>query len=146
MGGIKGNRLTPLKDEHKAIMRQLEVVRGNIEEASPSSVRALRASLHELGARLETHFDRERETLYEPLRSALGKDSPIGSMLEGHKAMKRTYRELLSDLGNFETHPFSPQIRVDLRARVESFQRMFRDYVRKEEKIVFWIAELNLLA
>jgi hemerythrin-like domain-containing protein len=143
MGGRKRNRLAQLREEHRAIIRQLNLVRSSIKQGSRFSTEGLRELVDGLGKQMETHFKHEQETLYDPLRSALGKDNPAGSMLEGHKAMKRAYNHLLSLLDDYVVRG-SSHAKDSLLSGIDSLLETILEYVRKEEKVIFWIAELNL--
>jgi iron-sulfur cluster repair protein YtfE (RIC family) len=143
MSGSNRGVLSPLRREHKELMLQLGMVMNAVGSCPPSSTEKLGTLIEALGARLETHLNHEQESLCGPLVSALGKDGPVGPIMDGHKAMKRAVKDMSSALAAYRASR-SPRAWAELREKMDSLHRTVGEYVRKEEKVVFWIAELTL--
>ncbi len=141
MSGTKRDRFTPLREEHKGIVRQLGLVRASIKDSSPSSTERLRGLIDGLGSRLETHFIDEERILYKPLKQRLGKDSPTDEMMHDHKSIHRTFERLRS--GSTEYDADSSRI-GDLQLCFDSLQKELGGHLEKEEKVLFWLADLKL--
>lgn len=101
MSGTIHGKLTPLREEHKGIMRQLSLVRASIRDSSPAADR-LRGLVDGLGSRLEIHFVDEERILYKPLKLALGEDSPTSEMMREHETIQLSFERLRSGLEEFE--------------------------------------------
>jgi hemerythrin-like domain-containing protein len=141
MCGTKLDRLKPLREEHKVIVRQLGLVRASIKDSSPSSTKRLRGLIDDLGSRLEIHFIDEEKLLYKPLKQRLRKDSPTDEMLEEHKSIHRTFERLRSGSTQYE----ADRSRIgDLQLCLDSLQKELRGHLEKEEKVLFWLADLKL--
>jgi len=141
MSGTNADRLAPLREEHERILRQLGSVQAGIKDHSPSSNRRLQGLIDGLGSRLEAHFADEERTLYKPLKQRLGKDSPISEMVREHRSIRRTFEKLRSASNEYEAH----RSRIgDLRLSLDSLQREINGHIEKEEKVLFWLADLKL--
>ena len=143
MSGSNRGVLAPLRREHKELMLQLGFVVKGIASSPPDSSEVLGTLIEDFGARLETHFKHEEESLYGPLVSALGKASAVSPMMDGHRAMRRASKEMMVALAEYRARQ-RPGARAALEEKVGSLHRIVEEYVRKEEKVVFWIAELTL--
>lgn len=135
------DRLAPLREEHEGIVRQLGLVRAGVKDSSPSSKRRLRGLIDVLGSRLEAHFIDEERILYKPLKQRLGKDSPTSEMMREHRSIHRTFEEVRS--GSTEYEGDGSRI-GDLQLSLESLQREIGGHLEKEEKVLFWLADLKL--
>ena len=132
--------LTLLKDEHRTIERRLGSVANTMKspEITPAK---LRESIRQLGSELKSHFAEEERNLYAPLRSRLGKNNPIDEMIAEHVSIFRAYRLLSS---TYEKYELRRDRASDLRYCVDSLKRGISQHVRKEEMVLFWLAELKL--
>jgi len=143
----EGRAIARLRTEHQDIIRTLNIVGDEaINAVHPKSNGTKRISklILQLGVLLKTHFAHEQTALYGPLRSTLGGDSPTDSMLEEHRSIQRAYERVLAALAECESQASSSQAREGLRFHIDSLQGITTEHIRKEEKIIFWIAELNL--
>jgi len=128
-----------LRTEHRKITRQLELLAGSTRPgADPAALKRISA---DLGSLLEKNLTNEKQILYGPLKEKLQRDKLVASMVEAQGAIRREFKDLSPALAKYETGVGEIQ---DLRSRVASLQKLTADYIRKEEKIVFWYAELHL--
>jgi len=133
------DRITPLKNEHKGISRQLNVVGGEMTVSPPSD--QLQRSIDRLESLVEKHFTGEEESLYRPLKLRLGRKNSVDAMTQEHKAIRRTLRELHSSLARWK----ADSSRVgELRSCFDSLQRELGVHIEREETVVFWLADLKL--
>jgi len=134
-----GVRLASLRREHEDVLNSFKLVRAATEaDANSGRVFGLVSGLGDL---LEAHFAHENRSLYTPLKLAV-QGNPAGPMLAEHAEIARTLKTLLSDLSK-RTEPSSVSC-GKLGPRIEALQRLVFDHMRKEEKVIFWIAELEL--
>jgi hemerythrin-like domain-containing protein len=139
MAHAEQDRITPLKNEHKSISRQLNVVGGEMTGSPPSD--RLQRSIDRLGLLVEKHFAGEEESLYGPLKLRLGRKNSVDAMTEEHKAIRRTLKELHSSLARCQ----ADSDRVgELRSCFDSLQRELGEHIEREETVVFWLADLKL--
>ncbi len=140
MAYAEQDRITPLKNEHRVISRQLAIVLGELT-ASPPPPEELQRSIERLGSLVEMHFTGEEESLYKPLRLRLRRSNPV-------EAMTREHRTILKTLG--ELHSCLARCRADssrsgeLRSCFYAFQRELGKHIEREETVVFWLADLKL--
>ena len=133
------DRITPLKNEHKGITRQLGVVRGELTASPPSD--QLQQSIDRLESLVGKHFTGEEESLYKPLKLRLGRKNSVDVMTQEHKTIRKTLRELRSSLARCK----ADSSRVgELRSCFDSLQRELGEHIEREETVVFWLADLKL--
>jgi len=133
------DRITPLKNEHRSISRQLDVVRGEMTASPPSD--QLQRSIDRLGSLVETHFTGEEESLYKPLKLRLGRDNPVDAMTQEHRTIRRAIRELHS---SFTRCKADSSRAGELRSCFDSVQRELGEHIEREESVLFWLADLKL--
>lgn len=130
-----------LRQEHRTILEQLEALEQAIlhaqEEASPEGVQGLVDALEEF---LEGHMRKEEEVLFPYLEGFLGRvGGPVGAGWE-HEGIYRDLlffaRELARPGGLTEEAN-----RQAWRARGETLIQGLRKHIRKEEEVLFPIAE-----
>ncbi len=133
------DRITPLKNEHKDISRQLSLVRGELAASLPSD--ELQRSIDRLESLVERHFAGEEESLYKPLKLRLGRRDSVDAMTKEHRTIRKTLRKLHSSLARCEANPG----RIgELRSCFDSLQRELGEHVEREETVIFWLADLKL--
>lgn len=140
------DRIVYLRQEHQLIANQLNLLMGQISTLAGSTVQAaslveLRKTLSTFGLALKSHFDYEERGLYRPLEASLGKDSPTGGMVDEHRAIYRAFQELVGTLSKYE---IEPTLARHLKTEAGKLQRMMSEHIVKEEKVLFWIAEVKL--
>jgi hemerythrin-like domain-containing protein len=133
------DRITPLKNEHKGISRQLSVVRGELTASPPSD--QLERSIDRLESLVEKHFTGEEESLYKPLKLRLGRRDSVDAMTQEHRTIRKTLRELRSSLTRCKADPSRAG---ELRSCFDSLQREMGEHVEREETVIFWLADLKL--
>jgi hemerythrin-like domain-containing protein len=133
------DRITPLKNEHKGITRQLGVVRGELTASPPSD--QLQRSIDRLESLVEKHFTGEEESLYRPLKLRLGRKNSVDAMTQEHKTIRKALRELHSSSERCKADPSSVG---GLRSCFDSLQRELGEHIEREETVVFWLADLKL--
>lgn len=128
-----GDRITPLENEHKEIMRQLDLVRNEMM-ASPRQSRGKPGeSIGLLKSMLEKHLMNEESTLYEPLRLRLGRNGPVDAMTREHRSIGRALGRLLSASDEYS----AGRIRIgDLKLHFNSCRKEIGEHIEKEEKVL----------
>jgi len=141
MTGTKADRLAPLREEHEEILRQLGLVQASLTDPLPYSKRRLRGLIDGLGSLLEAHFIDEESILYRPLKQRLGKHSPTGEMMREHRSIHRAFEKLRSGSTEYER---GRSRTGDMQLSLDSLQREISGHLEKEEKVLFWLADLKL--
>ena len=137
----QNDRITPLKNAHGGIRRQLDSVRNAMTETPRPSPGTLRRSIDRLTSLVEAHFVDEESTLYEPLKLRLGRDNPVDAMAREHRRMRQSLGRLLS--ASIEYKADSSRI-GDVRSRFDSLEKEMGEHMDKEETVLFWLADLRL--
>ncbi|MGH9919875.1 MAG: hemerythrin domain-containing protein [Nitrososphaerales archaeon] len=137
----QSDRITPLKNEHSGLRRQLDLVRKAITESPRPSPGELRESIGRLESLVERHFAYEENSLYKPLKRRLGKDNPIDQMDREHRLLRQTLGRLLSASVEYSVNP---SLIGDLQSCFKSFQNETGEHSEKEEAVLFWLADLKL--
>ena len=136
------DRITPLKNAHKGILRQLDLLRvGIVESPPPPEPRGLEESIDRLESLVGTHFRDEEKNLYKPLKAKLGRDGPIDAMAHEHWLIRQTLRRLRSASVEYETD--LDRI-VGVRSCFDLLQSRVREHLEREETVLFWLADLKL--
>ena len=137
----QGDRITPLVNEHKNIMNQLDRVR-NAMMVSPRQSRGKPGeSIDVLRSMVEAHLLNEEAAIYEPLRLRLGRNGPIDTMTREHRSIRQGLGRLLSASDEYGTG----RTRIgDLQSCFDSLQKEIGQHMEKEERILFWLADLKL--
>lgn len=135
------DRIATLKAEHRGILRRFKLLSEAIDrQAAAGTIQDLISKLEVL---LESHFSHEQASLYEPLESRSEmKDSPARIMMAEHRAIGRAFKTLRSNMA--ESNRPSSVSYEDLQSRIDTLQGLVSEHIRKEEKILFWIAQLEL--
>lgn len=140
-GRALNREIEALRREHENILRELVLLRDALDKRE--AARTVFALASSLGRDLETNFSHELSILYEPMKKKPGlKGGPISTMIAEHSAISRAFKTLLSaieTLRNRSSHQYE-----DLRLQIDGLQRLVGKHVRREEKILFWMAELEL--
>lgn len=132
------DRVTLLRDEHRAIVRRVAAVGRQVGASPPAPPGDLRESISGLGLLLKTHFAHEEAAVFRPLDARLRGRSPIGELVDDH----RSIREALDRLaGVCLAAGVTP---AEKRDRFSSFRSLLDQHLEKEEKVVFWLAEIRL--
>ncbi len=138
------DRTGPLRHEHQLINHQLNQLIeqiSNLPKGKATSVAEVRKSILTLGPMLKSHFDNEEKGLYESLEASLGKDSPTEGLVGEHRAIYREFKQLVDILAKYEDEPTFLR---HLKTSVNLLQKMMNEHIEKEEKVVFWIAQVKL--
>lgn len=123
-----------LKEDHKEIMVEIDRLtsllrRGAGEQSSSASTSR---SLHQIARLLSRHFDREEEELYSVLNDAMLEGQVVEAMSEEHRELRHSLRVLVD----------KPLCELDV-GLLEKIKRDLGVHISKEEKVLFWIAEVK---
>jgi len=122
-------------------MRQLERVRNEMLVSPRRSRGKPGESIGLLKSIVETHLLNEESTLYEPLRLRLGRNGPIDAMTREHRSIRQALGRLLSASDEYG----AGRTRIgDLQFCFNSFRKEIGEHIEKEEKVLFWLADLKL--
>jgi iron-sulfur cluster repair protein YtfE (RIC family) len=130
-----------LRKEHAEITRYLIQAGRMIRESPGPPASRLRSSVGRLRTLVEAHFAEEEETLYAALKMRLRRDSPVEEMTKEHEAIRRTLMKLVSASGGYAAgHGQTAEVGRCL----SSLEEELEAHVQKEEKVLFWLADLRL--
>jgi hemerythrin-like domain-containing protein len=129
-----------LRKEHKGIVHRLAIVEKCID-APGFNERKFRESMATLGVQLREHFTHEERAVYGPLNSRLKRSSPTRELIEDHSSIWKAF-DKLSEAKLAQGAGVAPS--TELKDRLSSLQLTLRRHLEKEEKVVFWLADLRL--
>lgn len=135
------DRITPLKDAHKGMLRQLDMLRGALGGSTPPEPGELEESIDRLESLVRTHFYDEEKNLYRPLKTKLGRDGPIDAMAHEHGLIRQTLRRLRSVSVEYERDLDGI---AGVRSCFDSLQSQVSEHLQREETVLFWLADLKL--
>ena len=122
-------------------MRQLDRVRDAMIVSRRKSRGKPAESIDRLKSMVERHILNEEATLYEPLRLKFGRGGPIDTMTREHRSIRQSLGRLLSALDAYS----AGRTRIaDLQSSLNSLQKEIGEHIEKEEKVLFWLADLKL--
>ncbi len=143
--------LSVLKDEHSAILRELYQMDRQVmllESSGPvRGARILRELVEtgkKLGENLSLHVGKEEKILFSVLEKRLGKDWELVEV------MRREHEELLGSLESLRSELDRMIIDHDtvrtwnLTSKLQDLRGAMSDHLSREEKVLFWLAELRL--
>ena len=143
--------LSTLKDEHSTIaveMYHMDRLLAFLESSGPIRgariLRELVESSGQMSENLQLHVSKEERGLFPVLESRLGKDRDL---LE---VMRREHAELLSSLESLRseldrmTKDHDTKKTWTLASRLQELRGDLSDHLSREERVVFWLAELRL--
>ena len=143
--------LDELKKDHASILdrlysmdRQLGWLESSAPEKIPRLLSFLSRTADQLWKEFVSHIQREETILYAILESRLGYQSePVAIMRKEHKdlldclsAVKSEISKMSGDLETVKTW--------GLNSKVQELRAGLSDHVSREERVVFWLAELHL--
>ena len=133
-----------MRDEHRRLLGRIDAVAARYAEARaplaplPADVRAETAAL---GLELRDHLDLEDEQVYTALARLLPETAPHLAALRAQRAELRTMLQaLLAGLAE----PGSSERDEQLAVECDDLFALLRIHVRKEEALVFGLAERAL--
>jgi hemerythrin-like domain-containing protein len=132
--------VTALRDEHKGIVHRLAIIERCVN-APGFNERKFQESVATLGVQLKEHFTHEERVVYEPLNSRLKGRSPTRELIEEHDSIWRAFDTLI------ETNPArsgGATSSAQLKGNLSSLQLTLRKHLKKEERVVFWLADCLL--
>ncbi len=123
-----------LKEEHKEIIAEIDRLtsllrRGAGEQSSSASTSR---SLRQFARLLSRHFDREEEELYSVLKDSMLEGQVVEAMSEEHRGLRDSLRVLVD----------KPLCELDV-GLLEKIKKDLGVHISKEEKVLFWIAEVK---
>jgi regulator of cell morphogenesis and NO signaling len=143
--------LSTLKDEHSTIsgeLYQMDKQLAFLESSGPiRGARILRDLVETSGhfwEKLLLHMKKEEEGLFPVLEARLGKDRKLVEL------MRREHAELLASLESIRseldrmTNDHDTKKTWTLASRLQELRGDLSDHLSREERVVFWLAELRL--
>lgn len=143
--------LSLFKEEHSTIsaeLSQIDELFVSLESSGDRRGERILKLLIEpsiqLSEKLRGHLDREERSFFPILEVRLGKDRGIIDV------MKREHKEILTSLKAFEDELYRMVQERDTRKTwnlssfIQELQASVSDHMSREERIVFWLAELRL--
>lgn len=147
----KSEVLGPLKQEHSTILRKLyemDQQLGLLESSGPiragKILRELVQNSREMGENLCLHIQKEEEVLFSVLEERLGSEAePVEVMREEHRGLLRLLASLKSEIERMIRD--RDTLRTwNLTSRLQELRLGLSDHVSKEERLLFWLAEVRL--
>lgn len=140
-----------LKDEHSTIaveMYHMDRLLAFLESSGPIRgariLRELVESSGQMWENLQLHVNKEERALFPVLESRLGKDRELVEV------MRREHAELLTSLESLRleldrmTKDHDTKKTWTLASRLQELRGDLSDHLSREERIVFWLAEIRL--
>jgi hemerythrin-like domain-containing protein len=121
-------------------MQQLALISNALAQSQSLSPEKLLELIDHLGSRIAKHFAYEEKILYKPLKMKLEKDSPTDEIILDHELIRRDFEILRRACVQYGTSSSS----VVLQRCLDPFQRELSEHLRKEERVLFWLAEFKL--
>ncbi len=137
----RDDRITPLKNDHKEIARQLDILRKAMAQSPRPSSRELGRAARRLASLIQRHLENEESTVYKPLSLTMGRHSPTDMMAREHRSIRQGLARLASALGEQEVNDARIE---ESRSRLASLQEQISAHMETEEKVLFWLADLKL--
>jgi hemerythrin-like domain-containing protein len=143
--------LSTLKDEHSAISGELYLMDKQLllmESSGPiRGTRILRDLVETSGhfqENLQLHMKKEEHVLFPVLQARLGTDRDlIELMKQEHSELLASVDSLRSELGRMIEDRDTKKTWT-LVSRLQELRGDLSDHLSREEKVVFWLAELRL--
>lgn len=147
----KMDALGILKDEHSTIaveMYHMDRLLAFLESSGPIRgariLRELVQSSGQMRENLQLHVNKEERALFPVLESRLGKDRELLEVMKGeHAELLASLESLRSEL-NRMTNDHDTKKTWTLASRLQELRGDLSDHLSREERIVFWLAELRL--
>ncbi len=143
--------LSALKNEHSTILQLLYSMDrqlGWLESSGPDKSQRILGSLlrksGHLSRDLRAHFQREEKALYPILEKRMGSDA------ETVRIMRREHQQLLDGASSVKSEISRMVESGDsvktwgLASQLQDFRGGLSDHVSREERVLFWLAELRL--
>jgi len=143
--------LSTLKDEHSTLSvemysmdRQLAFLESSGPIRGARILRGLVESSRQMRENLELHVNKEERGLFPILEARLGKDREL------IEVMRREHSELLCSLESLRseldrmTKDHDTKKTWNLASRLQDLRGDLSDHLSREERVVFWLAELRL--
>ena len=138
MAQTREDFLTPLIREHSTIVQELESIRNTLQSQTPAP--KLLKLVDDLGEGMKKHFVHEERSLYRQLKIRLREDSPTDEMTLDHESIRRDFVAFRQAVGkNGEKHSI-----VRIQRLFDIFQRKLKEHIKKEERVLFWLADVKL--
>lgn len=140
MAETKRDWLASLLEEHSAISKHLALVKNEVTRSQSKSPEKLMGLVDDLGARIAKHITHEEQSLYKQLKIRLKKDSPTDEMIMEHELIRNEFATLRHKCAEYET----VDSYVAISQSLDSLQRKLGEHMKKEEKVLYWLADIKL--
>lgn len=143
--------LDVLKRDHSSILEQLYALDkqlGWLESSGPEKIPRILSSLSRISERmwkdLALHIQREERALYPVLESRLGYEAePVAVMRKEHRLLMDGLSAVKSEISQMRQNLESLKT-WGLSAKLQELRGGLSDHVSREERVLFWLAELHL--
>ena len=134
--------LQKLRTDHRSVLKDLDVVDGTLRlrgpQAAVATLAAVRRVLARLARQFDTHMAAEDERLFPAFAAALPEARPgLETLRAEHAELRALLERMVTGLA------LPPDSRRDEAIRVQwsDFSELLRIHIRKEESVVFHVAE-----
>jgi len=143
--------LNVLRSEHSSVLGQLyelDQQLGRLESSGPHLARKILFQLLARGEKLASdlafHFQREEKSLYAALEDRMGeKSGPVATMKREHTSLEISINRFTSEVGRMLNDHDAVKT-WELTSCLQDLRSGLSDHVSREEKVLFWLAELHL--
>ncbi len=143
--------LSALKDEHSSILQELYALDrqlGWLESSGPTMARRILVRLlsggEKLASDLSFHFEREEKGLYAILERRMAeKSEPVTVMKQEHGILSSCLSKFTTEVARMLRE--HDTVRTwELTSSLQDLRSELSDHVTREERVLFWLAELHL--
>ncbi len=143
--------LSALKEEHSSVLQELYALDrqlGWLESSGPMMARKILVRLlsggEKLASELSFHFEREEKTLYAILEKRMaGYAEPVSVMKQEHGRLSSCVNKFTMEVGRMLRE--HDTVRTwELTSSLQDLRAELSDHVSREERVLFWLAELHL--
>ena len=143
--------LGSLREEHSSVLRELYTLDHQLgwleSSAPPMSHKALVQLLstgQKLASDLSFHFQKEEKALYPLLERRMADNAePVILMREEHKRLTACLDSFTSEVTRM-LREHDARKTWELSSRLQDLRSELSDHVSREEKVLFWLAEIHL--
>jgi len=136
-----------LSEEHREVLGKLDEIEqliGRLDKRD-EVVDPLKRLAAFFSSDFWVHFTKEEEALFPEMEKFIPRNAgPIGAMLAEHEDLRKTNRELQSELARYFAGTDTAETGAAIRHYGTDFVTVLRDHIDKEDNILFRIADMHL--